>query len=79
MKKQSILGSSPLARGKVPSGSTFNGKPRIIPACAGKSYTAKNNNEGNNGSSPLARGKVETLFKNSANVGIIPACAGKSR
>ncbi len=53
-------------------------KPRLIPACAGKTQGVLLGLSAAGGSSPRVRGKLDSCFAVDSFFGLIPACAGKT-
>ena len=71
-------GSSPLARGKLACRSPSHLLPRLIPARAGKTSSARWSTGRWPGSSPLARGKQARPGGQGKHCRLIPARAGKT-
>lgn len=71
-------GSPPRMRGKARARSSGSPRPRITPACAGKSVRFLRNGACQLGSPPHVRGKGAGGSKPPLSDGITPACAGKS-
>ena len=74
----SMLGSSPLTRGKQASLSASVEACGLIPAHAGKTFGDDDARRGEPGSSPLTRGKPDQGTNPLSPGGLIPAHAGKT-
>ena len=76
--KSSANGSSPHARGTLPSVSPSSSTGRFIPACAGNALRPASSVTVVCGSSPHARGTLDACCRIRQGLRFIPACAGNA-
>ena len=78
-RRPSVVGSSPLTRGKLLMDGIESDRAGLIPAHAGKTKVSEDLLYGPHGSSPLTRGKPALKPTHILDWRLIPAHAGKTQ